>query len=301
MTTGSDVGGPRATWVLVVEDHPQLATYLQLELDGGSLGPGREAQVLQATDLAGALERLRDQPIDLVLLDLALPDSSGLRTLLRVVEAARDIPVVILTGTQKPEIGEEAIRAGAHDVLFKGTFAAEDLWRTLRYAVARHQVYLERMDLVARRRGYERELDRLDELGQPRARIASGTFGSAPLRETVPDGFAKLAERYERLIVRSVEQRGLEVDHRVSDHARDLASELGRLRATPKDVVDVHVAAVKRSTENQPHKRANALVDAARLLLVEVLGQVTSYYRTQAFGRVPAGGRPPSADVESLS
>jgi PAS domain S-box-containing protein len=87
--------------------------------------------------LDSALERLRQEAFDVVLLDLGLPDSQGITTLTLTQEASGASPIVVLTGLDDERCASEAIRAGAQDYLVKGRFDTELLARTIRYAVER--------------------------------------------------------------------------------------------------------------------------------------------------------------------
>ncbi|MDA8165343.1 MAG: response regulator [Desulfobacteraceae bacterium] len=123
--------------ILLIEDNPADAILIREMLDerGGS--------VLAAVDrLAAGLELLRAETIAVVLLDLGLPDSSGLETLLRIQAASPEVPVIVLTGLADEELAARAIGQGAQDFLVKGRIDSELLARTIRYAVERKKSQL---------------------------------------------------------------------------------------------------------------------------------------------------------------
>ncbi len=91
----------------------------------------------QVGAVEAALERLADAGIDVVLLDLALPDSHGLETLDRVLEKAPAVPVLVLSGLPDDGLAEQAVRAGAQDYLVKGQVDRPLLVRAVRYAIER--------------------------------------------------------------------------------------------------------------------------------------------------------------------
>jgi DNA-binding NarL/FixJ family response regulator len=96
--------------VLVVDDHPLYGQALAASL--GHLFP--DSMVLTVPTLAAALHRLKAVPaVDLVLLDLRLPDSMGISGLLKVREAAPDTPVVIVSALRTAEVMSSAMSAGA--------------------------------------------------------------------------------------------------------------------------------------------------------------------------------------------
>jgi len=77
--------------ILVVEDERNLQQLYRMELEDEGY------DVVTAADGASALRRLADEPVDLVVLDLALPDGSGLECLQQFVEIKRNVKVVINT------------------------------------------------------------------------------------------------------------------------------------------------------------------------------------------------------------
>jgi diguanylate cyclase (GGDEF)-like protein len=81
-----------------------------------------------------------DSSFDVVLLDLGLPDSQGMETVERMVTAAPEIPIVVLTGINDPELGVEAVQRGAQDYLPKGHFDSHLMIRAIRYAIERHRI-----------------------------------------------------------------------------------------------------------------------------------------------------------------
>jgi len=105
-------------------------------------------ELIQASDHACELtcvERIRDcmrllddDLVDMVLLDLSLPDSDGLEGFHRLRAQAPDIPIVILTGFSDVEIAEQAVRSGAQDYLVKGQLEGNLLLHAIRYAILRH-------------------------------------------------------------------------------------------------------------------------------------------------------------------
>ncbi|MCW8130974.1 MAG: response regulator [Planctomycetota bacterium] len=130
--------------ILLVEDAPTDALLIQGMVEQ-ALGPS--ARVTAVDRLAAGIECLRAGRYDLLLVDLSLPDSTGLETLRALRAAAPDLAIVVLTNSDDPVLSEEAIREGAQDYLVKGRFGEELLRRTLRYAYERR-----RLELQARRR-----------------------------------------------------------------------------------------------------------------------------------------------------
>jgi CheY-like chemotaxis protein len=96
-----------------------------------------QRKVTEAATLADALQRLSAGGVDVVLLDLHLPDSTGVEGLRRLSVAHPELPIVVLTGLDDEAVGLRAVQEGAQDYLVKGQVDRKLLDRSLRYAIER--------------------------------------------------------------------------------------------------------------------------------------------------------------------
>lgn len=126
--------------VLLVEDHPGDASLLRAMLEQAG---GDAARTVAASRLEEALAELSRQSFDVLLLDLGLPDSSGLSTLERIQHVAQNVPIIVLSGPADLDIALEAVRRGAQDFLRKGSVSPETLMRAIGYAIERHRILKE--------------------------------------------------------------------------------------------------------------------------------------------------------------
>jgi len=124
----------RALRLLLVEDNPGDARLLREELRDVARS---RFDVLHVTHMAEAVEAAREPGLDVVLLDLSLPDGHGLSNIERLLQVAPTLPVVVLTGTDDEEFAMRAVYAGAQDYLVKGQVTGPLLVRALRYAIER--------------------------------------------------------------------------------------------------------------------------------------------------------------------
>jgi PAS domain S-box-containing protein len=129
--------GPRK--VLLVEDNPGDARLIREMLTEAGEGT---YDIEWVPRLSEALERLARDEIDVVLLDLGLPDSYGLDTFLRAHAQAPQVPFVVLTGLSDETLAVTAVRKGAQDYLVKGETDGNLLLRAIRYAGERKQAEL---------------------------------------------------------------------------------------------------------------------------------------------------------------
>jgi len=123
--------------ILLIEDNPG-----DVRLIRETLSQAREAtfSVQSAALLSEGLEQIGKGQIDLVLLELNLPDSQGLETFRKAYHQIPHLPIIILTGIEDEEMAVEAVRLGAQDYLVKGLVGVELLAPAIRYAIERQRV-----------------------------------------------------------------------------------------------------------------------------------------------------------------
>ena len=142
-------------YLLVVEDDDDDAILVRDLLEGWP-----DLRIEVAPTIAAAEERLGQAPPDCVLLDLGLPDASGLEALERLQALRTEIAFVVLTGYIDEQRGIDALSAGAQDYLVKGRIDADSLMRAIRYAVERKTAERSRQELAVAR-AHEAENSRL--------------------------------------------------------------------------------------------------------------------------------------------
>jgi len=134
-TLGGDGGDP--VRVLLIEDNPRHAQLLEdmMGTAGVAFAGAAPYELTHADRLSKGLECLARGGIDLVLLDLSLPDAQGLEPIMHVRERNPDVPVVALTGANEGDLAAQALQAGAQDYLTKGRMSGAALARSVRYAL----------------------------------------------------------------------------------------------------------------------------------------------------------------------
>ncbi|MGZ4892312.1 MAG: response regulator, partial [Halobacteriota archaeon] len=133
------------TNVLLIEDNP---TDVRLVEELLRSAPSDHFNIITASTLAKGLEHLAADQVDVILLDLGLPDSQGFDTFRTVDEHANNIPIIILTVSANEELGLMAIRAGAQrffskDVLTPDGAYAEMFPQIIHYAIEHKRVEAE--------------------------------------------------------------------------------------------------------------------------------------------------------------
>ncbi|MFH0799824.1 MAG: hybrid sensor histidine kinase/response regulator [Pseudomonadota bacterium] len=127
----------RSLTVLLVEDDPEDA---HLVKRGLAKAEGMSCEVHHAASLREALERIAQGGIDVALVDLSLPDSSGLGSFKEIHRLAPEVPVIILSGLSDRETAVQVVQMGAQDFIVKGSVRPEFLIRSIQYAIERKKV-----------------------------------------------------------------------------------------------------------------------------------------------------------------
>lgn len=156
--------------VLLVEDNPGDARLMREMLTESN----NRFNLEYAQWLSTGLARVIADDIDVILLDLSLPDSQGFDTFVKMHTQAPDVPILVLTGLDDTDMAVKAVHKGAQDYLVKGGVDSETLVRAIRYAIERQQMLV---DLEQRVKERTRELaeanERLKELDQLKSKFVS--------------------------------------------------------------------------------------------------------------------------------
>jgi signal transduction histidine kinase len=211
--------------VLLIEDVEEHVQFLRKLL---ATAEASHFELHTAATVAQGIERLRDGGIQLILLDLTLPDSDGLETFIRVIEAAPDLPLVVLSGLSDVALAIETVQLGAQDYLVKGHVDNHLLIRSMQYAIERKraQIQLKRINDNLETRVRERT----DALVQANAKLQM-----------------EIAER------RKAEEATLESN-------RQLSTALGQLQATQREIIQrERMHALGRMANGIAHDFNNAL------------------------------------------
>lgn len=120
--------------LLLVEDNPLYVRLIQ-RLLGRSEHPIFDVQT--AANLKDAVERIGKGGIDIILLDLMLPDSAALDTFYRLQPHARETPIIIQSAMDDVTLAGKAVEGGAQDYLLKDSISGVSLLRSIHYAMER--------------------------------------------------------------------------------------------------------------------------------------------------------------------
>lgn len=228
--------------------------------------------VLHVPLMAAAAQALRSHPVDVVVLDLRLPDCQGVDTVKAVRRIASEVPIVVLTSAEDDQLALDCMDAGAQDCLSKTELRAQSLRRAIGYAITRI------------RDAQVRELQ--DSLAHYRA-LSSSTLGtsvtatmagSGAVAQRRPELFGHLVRSYYALL----EPYLVHITDRVvaaPSALEVLITSLGDAGGGPRDLLDVHVAALDQALAVHADAQARPIVYESRLLALQMMGLLVDYYR----------------------
>ncbi len=250
--------------ILIVDDDPDIAGAFTHILQSA------DYDVISAATGQECLQIARGERPDLILLDVRLPDINGLEVCRRIKtdpELAQ-IAVINVTGMRTSKDDEvEGIEAGADAYLTKPVH--------LRTLLAHVQTLLR-----ARQTETAREFESLEQFPRlPHSAVAAQSLGLTPLRESLPDLFDELVQHYGELLDQALEQRVYKVNYQLAESLRALGDQLGFIKAGPRDVVQIHHAALLKKAANVTVSKARAYIEEGRMLILELMGNLVSYYR----------------------
>ncbi|MCH7659236.1 MAG: response regulator [Euryarchaeota archaeon] len=235
--------------VLLVEDNPGDARLIE-----EMLRERRETPLVfvHESSLEAGMKALSELDPDVLLLDLRLPDSTGLDTLEHVLTRTDTVPVIVLTGMPEASLGMEAVSHGAQDYLVKDDVTPEILTRAIRYAIERKKT--------------EREL---------RTRTRELAILNQLTRHDIRNDISLVVGRA-REVTEHVEPRGQDAINEIiqsSNHILQLTRTVGDIVETVTgDEVDLHPVVLSRVLATEIEKAQSLYQDTDLALEGEVVG-----------------------------
>ena len=267
--------------VLLVEDNDEHVAFLRQLL---ATSEGAHFELHRAGDVQHGIERLRDGGIQLILLDLTLPDSDGLETFIRVMEAAPDIPLIVLSGLSDVALAIETVQLGAQDYLVKGHVDNHLLVRSMQYAIERKrtQIQLKRANdsLEARVR------DRTEMLVQTNVKLQQEVAERKRAEEALLDSNRQLSAALGQLQATQSEIIQRERMHALGRMANGIAHDFNNALAPILGFSELLL--MKPETLQEPQKVRNyiELIHTSAKDSAKVVSRLREFYRYRDAGEV---------------
>lgn len=270
--------------ILIIGDDARSAARLERALAAG-MGDGVAIVTSATFDEAFSVTEFNS---DLLFVDIEATGVDWVEKIAKLRARAPEVPLIAIASRGEETQAIQALQAGAQDCLSAVEVEGVPLLRAVRYAIERNrfQVQLEEAyEQISR----DREFGGLNAISGPAPLpVTERSFGSVSLPQRVPEDFDELVQRYGALLDRALLGRSARDYDRLVSDLNEIADRLGMLGAGPRDAVDLHKAAMSNRLEGQSARKNKAYVEEGRLLLVQLMGHLVSYYRSLSWGRGPA-------------
>lgn len=138
----------------------------------------------------------------------------------------------------------------------------------------------EELEISQQREREARELASLEQISRGSQTSATEqSFGMLRLQQSAPEYFAALVKRFEQNLDLSVEKRILKIEHNVDEELRSIATQLGSVKAGPRDVIDIYLRALKDLSRDAKPQKAQVIAEEGRLIVLRLMGNLVSFYK----------------------
>lgn len=256
------------------------------EAESAFIGPLRgladgRLEVKAATSVDHALAILAEGETEIIVAEAASDGNAGLLESIKVLrQQAPRMPIVVIASELNESFLEEMRRAGVQHVL-----QSEQALQPLVLSVVREAVREAQADAPSA----EEEIGSLGALSGPAPSPITGrSLGMQSLREKTPDEFESLLKAYDTLLDMLLERQACRLVDDFEARLLRFAERLGMVNAGPRDVVAIHKAAIAAKIAREPAMRTKAYFEEGRLLILQVMGHLASFYRSLSWGKAPA-------------
>lgn len=281
---------PPPLQILLVEDSEADVQIFQQML---SAPPGTPCNLIHAYSLGDASKLIQKQPVDLILLDLNLPDSEGAETLQALRQILPKIPIILTTDIPHGTNEAQTVQYMAQDVLPKEILDKDRLLRSIRYAIAFHKLNQELEQERLQKKQQEEFHAIWTKLLSNRANVTGKYFESSLLEDSLPARFHDLTRQFLELFDQALAEQGYHIPRNLAHALADLAAQLANLHAGPRDVISLYQRALQQKLTGLPILKQEAYLNEGRILVLQLMGDLLSHYRMIALSRATGMAQPP--------
>lgn len=229
-------------------------------------------EVVRVAQVAEAARIFAEREVDVILLDLILPDSQNEDSVARLRQIAGETPIVVLTGADDEQLVLKCIQAGAQDYLLKNELNAATLRRAIDYALARQR----ESELRALRHAIAR-YRRLTSASSVTS-LTARSAGIGSLRDRMPYEFRACLQQYQ-VLLRAYVAANSDPDGALRNSMHVLVTRLGDDGANPRDLIDLHTRVLEDLAVAFSPRQQQSVIVESRLFALELMGLLVEYYR----------------------
>jgi response regulator RpfG family c-di-GMP phosphodiesterase len=257
--------------ILVVDDEADSAENEKFILEKNGF------QVSVASSAEAAFRFLLKTVPDLILLDVVLPDIPGTEfcKAIKIDNRYSAIPVILISGLRVSEEERNlGISYGAFDYITR-PFRNDDLLARIRTSLGKAA---EREDIASS----HREIMTFQTLSRRDTSETSALYNALPLKTQYPESFQNILKEYDDILNSAIEERLFKVEQHLHEKLSHLSDNLGFLKASAKDIIDIHRQCLSDKFSHSNVKEQKIILEESRLLLIELMGNLINYYRRKS-------------------
>ncbi|MBD2653281.1 response regulator [Synechocystis sp. FACHB-383] len=267
--------------ILLIEDDSATATMVENYLGSSTMSPlaaRLPVQITAVSNLAEAVEVCQDREFAIVLLDLFLSEIQGIDTLIKARTIFPDQSIIAYSQSEDEHLVIQAFQHGADGYLRLKNLDSYLLYYEL-LSVLERNIYRRKSENQRNLASQQKEYHDLETLISSTTSVTARMFGSDTIKDSFPELFEELKQSYGELLELALDQRAFRIDHNLSGRLRNLADRLGFMKASPRDIIEIHTTTLKEKNHNINVVKSQAYAVEGRLILLELMGYLAGFYR----------------------
>lgn len=262
--------------VLLIEDNQAEAELIQEYLSSQF-----NVNFYHAQRLSVGLDILNSERVDVLLLDLTLPDSHGFDTFLTPFFKFPNLPVIVLTGLEDEKLASRITVTGAKGYLVKNNLTEMLLSQTIKYAIETQKLQLSLLKLQSKEL-FTDEMNHLQLMFDENFEKNASLKLFRSIREDSSEIFDSLLQQYTTIIKNHF--RVKQKEYSTNEIKRDLLQfsyYLYTLNADTIDLLEIHRKALESNPDLQDKIPSQFFLEETKNLLIQLFGYTLSIYRNR--------------------
>lgn len=249
---------------------------------------------------SGLFDELEHNRYDLVLLDVTTAED-GLFYVKKMRNETKSIPVFVIVDDEQPHTAQEALDLGAEKTLYKSR-VLEDLLLGLGDYLRKGRKLQQQLSDAEKETRVEKELRQFYErvAGFSKTSVTEKSFSNGEEPDAFTEKMDQYAHRFADVLELALERQAYKVDYNISGVLRTMSEELGYYGVSPRDLVRIYSQALESKQKIRNKNKYTAYVEEGRMLLLEMMGYLASFYRRHSLGLINSKKvkRPPDTGEE---
>ncbi|MDH4128401.1 MAG: response regulator [Spirochaetota bacterium] len=267
--------------VLLIDDNPNSTLAIQnlfRELKDENF---RLKNIENIENIDNVFNLLINNEFDLLLLGISIPSRNTINFIKKLHSQIPNLAIIVLTDFDDKDFALDIVKKGAQDYLPKDKLNSKILSRMIKYSIERKRIEQEYLRQLERQKEEIHFLEKLYSM--PEAYSNKSFYDKEPIRIAMLEIFNELVQHYGDAIDIALERRSYKLDTNISEKLQFIGNQMGFLKATPRDIIELHTIAIKDKIRKVNYAKSKAYIEEGRLMILELMGYLAMYYRETLF------------------